>query len=986
MLEVRKNTFSKNYENSFFREFSRQLYNSFETRNWSGVLIGSPLCEVDERLQIDALLITPNVVCIIDFKNFNGKIKLPAEKDFEFGLWTTEKGEQIKGGSSINPFIQLKNQKRRFIEVSDKHIKRNLAKQDRFNPTHVVRIVCFQQEVEIIGKIPAKESLNFFILDKRTFVEKILDIIDVTDNEVKLSPHSFDAFKSVFCADKFKFDEQPLEDKIKDIESNSIKLENVNLYDDQKTALKKIESFLKDPNQQIFILQGTINSGKTFLIPFIQELAYNSAIPETEIFAISSRVARNVFSSSGLEKVNSIYSYIYGGLKTETEEKEEVQEDIPIEEEKQDVLDEFITEFVPIKKCDNSENALFIVDEAQLISDSYHQFIDLVFGTGYLLRDFLEFSGFIDRQNKPTGNSKRKIIFIGDPYQLQFGKSEETPLNPCYLKEKYKLNVSCFQLLDKTNFSEINNQALKCVQSIREDMFNSLRFVTGNQISIVSNDDKLSCVDNLVQNNIDGHILTFSNEEAQKVNYWIKKSIIKTGEDIAPGDLVVFSNNISVEDESDPFAEPKKIYNGQFATVLNVSPNIISQTIKIKGGEPTTINFRELTLKLNESGHQVKVLSLENYRLNPKAELSKNEIIAFKVILKTQIDKYIEEKEIPFEKSSEYREVISVISTIQKEIEELKKKLATGEKVKSKLEEKEIEGRKILSKAKKKYKFKIEASLRKDPSTKYYKYKNAALLRFGWALTVHKSMSYKWQEIIFNVDPGENVGRTNANYFRWLYTGISRARQKVNLINFKPISPFDNVEFRDQNTGLRPRDSFFHSDNPDPTLRLKEFEEFVSAKLLDRQFTVIDVKHLNYQVQYSIKNINNHLVKVSFTYNKEGNFRSPSIISEDSNTSAKVLEALKAKTAKKSFEDVKDLWRRKMYEQIEDALTIFEINFEFIVQKKWKDIIRFFSKSDELEIELDYCKDGFVSFITAKYYSNKTIWENLQKAIETIKQ
>ncbi|HEX2919525.1 MAG TPA: hypothetical protein VHO50_00005, partial [Bacteroidales bacterium] len=80
MLEIRKNAFSKNYENIFFREFSRHLFNSFDEKNLSGVLIGSPLCEVDERLKIDVLLITSSVVCIIDFKNYQGKIKIPSER------------------------------------------------------------------------------------------------------------------------------------------------------------------------------------------------------------------------------------------------------------------------------------------------------------------------------------------------------------------------------------------------------------------------------------------------------------------------------------------------------------------------------------------------------------------------------------------------------------------------------------------------------------------------------------------------------------------------------------------------------------------------------------------------------------------------------------------------------------------------------------------------------------------------------------------
>jgi len=978
MLEIRKNTFSKNYENSFFREFSRYLYNSFKERNLSGVLIGSPLCEVDERLQIDALLITSNVVCIIDFKNFKGKIKLPAERDFEFGLWTTETGEQIKGGSSINPFIQLKNQKRRFIEVYDKNIKKGIESGDTFNPHHIVRVVCFQEEIELIGKIPDKESLNFFIQDKKNIFEKILDIIDVTDNEVKISTSSFDAFKKVFRADQYKFDEKPLEDKLKDVVSKSIKLDYNKLHDDQKAALNEIKLFLENPYQQVFILQGTINSGKSFLIPFIQELAYTASIQETEIFAASNRVAKNLFSSSGLDKVNSIYSFIYGGQKLEAEEKEEVQAENSIEIEEQDVSDELPLEVVPMKKCDNSENALFIVDEAQLVSDSYHQSIDLVFGTGYLLKDFISFTNLTE--------SKRKIIFIGDPYQLQLGKVEESPLNPSYLEESYNLKVSCFQLLDKSDFSDINNQALNCVQSIRTNIFNSLRFDSGNQIFILGNEDKLPCVKRLIETNVNGHILSFSNEEAQKVNYWIKKSIIKTGEDISAKDLVLFNNNISIEDESDPFSEPKKIYNGQFATVLNVSQNIIPETIKIKG-EPTTINFRELTLQLSETEHQIKVLSLENYRVNPKAELSKNEIIAFKVILNTQLYKYI--KENPFEKSSDYREVVSTpnYQAIQKEIEELKRKLVSGEKVKGKLEEKEIEQRKLLLKAKRKHKQKVETALRKDPSSKYYKYKNAALLRFGWAMTVHKAMSYKWQEVLFNVDPGESIGRTNANHYRWLYSGISRARQKVNLINYKPISPFDNTEFKDSNIGIKPKDIFFHSENENPTLRLEELTQFISIKLAEQNISILKTdSSVAWQVRYYIKNGSSHEASIYFSYDKKGNFKFPSLLGGDKDTASQAIELLKTKTTLNSFNHVKDLWRRNEYENLKNALLEYQINFELILQRKFKDKIRFFSVANELEIELDYGGDGMVSFITAKYYSDKTIWDNFQKAIEQIKK
>ena len=90
--------------------------------------------------------------------------------------------------------------------------------------------------------------------------------------------------------------------------------------------------------------------------------------------------------------------------------------------------------------------------------------------------DFINFTNF--------NSTKRKIIFVGDPYQLQLGRNDESPLNPTYLSENYKLNVSSFQLLDKPDFSEINLQALNCVQSIKENLFNSLQFISKNQLTI----------------------------------------------------------------------------------------------------------------------------------------------------------------------------------------------------------------------------------------------------------------------------------------------------------------------------------------------------------------------------------------------------------------------------------------------------------------------------------------------------------------------
>ncbi len=982
MLEIRKNTFSKNYENSFFREFSQHLFNSFKERNLTGVLIGSPLCEADERLQIDALLITTSVVCIIDFKNYSGKIKLPTEKDFEFGLWTTQTGEQIKGGSSINPFVQLRNQKRRFCDVSNRHIKSHLSKGEIFNPLHTVRIVCFQSHIELTGSIPANEALNFFILDRTNFIEGILDIVDVTDKDVKLSALSFDAFKSIFRADLFKFEDRPLEDKLKDVARKSPNLAFDKLYPDQKAALTEIKAFIENSEQQIFVLQGTTNSGKSYLIPFIQELANSAGIVETEVFASSSRVARNLITVDGIENVQSIYSYIYGGHKTEVEEKIVTNDDVPEFSEGQDISDEILLETVPLKNCDNADNAVFIVDESQLISDSYHQSIDLVFGTGFLLRDFLTFAS--------PSSSKRKIIFIGDPYQLQLGNTDESPLNPSYLEKAYKYGVTSFQLLDKHDYSDINRQALTCVRSIRTNAFGSLHFHESQQFSFLSKESVLPCASDLVRNKINGHILTFTNEESQKVNNWIKKSIIKTGEDLAPNDLLLFNNNISIENPDDPFAEPKKVYNGQFATSQTVATNNVSESIRIKG-HPVTLKFRELTLLLNDTGQTIKVLCLENYRTNPKAELSQNEIIAFKGILNIQLSKYI--KANPFENSSEYSEELSsqTYQAIKLEIDELNIRLKGGEKIKGKLEEKEAELKRLTRTAKQKFRRRIEAKLRRDPSSKYYQYKNAAFLRFGWAITVHKAMSYKWDEIMFNVDQGENIGRTNESHFRWLYTGISRATKKVRLINYKPISPFEKTEFKDNNTGVRPPDIFFHSENTNTNSRLEELKDFVTNKLnndsnaKDRHYSITNIEHLNWQERYFIKDEKKHEAVISFAYNAQGNFRPPSIVGGKNGLAEELIGILKKTSPLNHLNHVKDEWRKLVYEQLSDSLNHLGIGIESILQTKHKDKVKFYTLSDQLDIEIDYSDLGSISFITAKYYTDVSIWKSVQAAIEQLK-
>ena len=63
-------------------------------------------------------------------------------------------------------------------------------------------------------------------------------------------------------------------------------------------------------------------------------------------------------------------------------------------------------------------------------------------------------------------------------------------------------------------------------------------------------------------------------------------------------------------------------------------------------------------------------------------------------------------------------------------------------------------------------------------------YFNAIQIKYAYALTCHKSQGGQW-DCVF-IDAGYlSKDDINPEYFRWLYTALTRAKKQVYLINFK---------------------------------------------------------------------------------------------------------------------------------------------------------------------------------------------------------
>ena len=67
--------------------------------------------------------------------------------------------------------------------------------------------------------------------------------------------------------------------------------------------------------------------------------------------------------------------------------------------------------------------------------------------------------------------------------------------------------------------------------------------------------------------------------------------------------------------------------------------------------------------------------------------------------------------------------------------------------------------------------------MREDP------YFNALQLKYAYAVTCHKAQGGQWQCVF--VDQGYvTADMLDADYLRWLYTALTRARERVYLVNW----------------------------------------------------------------------------------------------------------------------------------------------------------------------------------------------------------
>jgi hypothetical protein len=826
MLTLRKGKSAQSYENTFFRQLATQLTAEFNRRHWDGLLLGMPQSLALDTLQIDCLLVTDNHILIIDFKNYGGTLQLPAEADFGSSSWLLNGETVVKGGSSINPYRQIMRHRRLLRDLLETRIA-------NFSHRGLDTIVCFQRPVQVKGTIPGKD-VAFSIADSDTIVAQIVDQLDIEPRQPRRYLDQRALFEEIlFTAPVYQLTAAP--EAPHEVPTTLTKATPAPI----KAALTQVQHFLAS-DQKILLLTGNTRSGKSALIPDIREAAFAQQYLEASVWVYSNRLKRRLLQQhSELSEVSSLFGAMFDFDKK--------------------TVDADYHQVIPLRQFEQPDEQaaaakmLYIIDDSQLLANTDYANNDLQFGSGSLVNDLF---AFLQLDQYP----QRKLILIGDRNRLSYGKQQESVLNPAFLAHQ-GFQADAIATLALPAADQADAKLAACNQigaAIQAQQFNDLRLDFQSNLDLMtSGDEKRALLKQLYTAPATHKMLVYTNTEVQQVNVLIKQHF-STNQGLCANDALVFDN--TVNGVTDGMLD--RIDNGAFAQVQQVAP-ALQQTVTLKGN---TYTFTVWPCQVQIDDKQVTINILANYLQSDRGALTSDEAAAYQVLLKQLAKTALAQAD--FETSLEYQDMLAQGADYFVQNTTNKRYYLATDKRKLVPEEKAFEQR-------------IEAELRNLPHTTYFKFYQAAHVRYAWAMTVNKALAYNFPHVYLNTNQGDNRGRTNATYFQWLYTGCATANQQLTLLNWTPITPFLNTTFDKDLTRSLPKTVLYQL-LPDQTVEQQqaEFQQFLTTALNGTawQCDTIVAKPYLYIVTLTA---GSQQLTLFFDYNGKGNIKLPRLKAGD---------------------------------------------------------------------------------------------------------
>lgn len=464
-----------------------------------------------------------------------------------------------------------------------------------------------------------------------------------------------------------------LRDRLKDIIVSNIGFKPTA---GQEEAVNLLSQFVtQSNNNQCFLLKGYAGTGKTSLIASFVKTLTTFKIPYV-LLAPTGRAAKVLSSYCGFPAY-TIHKWIYRqkGMK--------------------DGVGRFDLNINLLK------NAIFIVDEASMLSNSSYE--DSIFGSGKLLNDLIE---FVNR------GVNCRLMIVGDVAQLPPVGLSISPALDASVLETFDLNViqaELYEVVRQEEGSGILHNATIIREMLDSDIidiptfelngFNDIQRLAGSELieTLTYEYEKFGREGNVV--------LSYSNKRANKYNEGIRNRILWKDEGLSVGDFLMVVRNSYFWVENKP--EIGFIANG----------DIVEVTCIRKHSELYGFNFADVTIKLIDY---------------------QNQEIDVKILLDTLT------LEGPSLSSEQNKELYTKIS---EDYQHIKTR---------------------------------PARLKKIKEDSYF---NAIQVKFAYAVTCHKAQGGQWRNVF--IDQGFfKEDMISREYLRWLYTALTRATEKVYLVNF----------------------------------------------------------------------------------------------------------------------------------------------------------------------------------------------------------
>ena len=760
---------AETHENEQFRRVVKIMDAVFKQHKFNGILVGNPFNENYRRFRADAILFYNHGVVIIDFKDYSGQLILPhGDDEFKSYPWYAEKVSdhqaiEVKAGAHfLNPFLQLASYRNAFREI----VEHNLMLKQKINPSRVCIANIFSGPLKLTNKVPGKYPY-YKIVQESEIGALLYDL----HNDNAYDEDIEKAVRSIFPADEYVQEYT--------IETEIIHKKDIIVGEEAKST---IDTFMQAKENDILVLTSMNASERDNWAKYIFSISDSYEIPEVQALCHSNRISRRL-RSRGIE-ATSLYSFIYGGNeKTDPDLKEEDKDDLTLQ-------------VIPLRADSGlDERALLLVYDAHLVSRSLSQTDLLRFGSGRLLEDFITYA---------NPSSKRKIVFIGDPYMLSFGSSDDSAINIENLKRicgKRIIHYYHQQVTDSHNScKEILRYSL--AQSIDAQLFNKLSYsFDDGSIVEIEKDEIIETMKEWFNSPFlqepQKAVLFFKKGDCLKTNLWIKNNCLNNGKDLAPGDLIIANNNIFIPDETG-FGNPKRILNGMYFTVKEIREHI-REEISINGF-PVLLSFTKIAVScLSLSGQSAEIWVLDNY-LSSIDELTKEEQIAVRVFIERRIVEL--KKNSPFTDCEYYQQLMedSGYQELSKEEKTAIESLIHNRIVRKEDRTQVMTTRAVRSLLKRfydKYESGIQRQARENDSLI-----NVLYAKYAWAITVHKAVGSEFDSVILKGFRAENDGICNESYFRWLYSGVSTSTGVFFIAQPQYVHPFMNCIISETDSGV----------------------------------------------------------------------------------------------------------------------------------------------------------------------------------------